>query len=103
MKTNISRERFDEIIKKIDNGESLAEQDIVDLVTERKQRLEFRKKLKEAYDKNTEYIYKDGKVIRTIVKNEKLANRIYYKISDNEKMIDVIEIYLVQSGNGRRF
>ena len=46
MKEIISRERFDELIKKIDNGESLSEQDIVDLVTERKQRLEFRKKTK---------------------------------------------------------
>lgn len=100
MKAKISRERLDELIKKVNNDESLTEQDIKDLVIERKQRLEFRKKLKEAYDKNIEYIYKNGKVVRTIVKNEELSKRIYYKISDNEKMIDAIELYLIQSGNG---
>ncbi len=140
MKEIISRERFNELIRKVNNDENLTEQDIVDLVIERKQRLEFRKKLKESYDKNMKYVYKDkevfltvikeddnekyiykdskGKVVKTYInkqeddededifyipKNEELANRIYYKISDNEKIIDAIELYLIQSGNGARF
>lgn len=140
MKEIISRERFNELIRKVNNEENLTEQDILDLVIERKQRLEFRKKLKETYDKNMKYVYKDkevfltvvkendnekyiykdskGKVVKTYInkqeddededifyipKNEELANKIYYKISDNEKMIDTIELYLIQSGNGATF